>query len=345
MSLDISPAIPKGSTILVTGVNSFIGSHIANEFLHRGYNVRGTARNISTCAWIKVFFDQKYGSNRFTLFAIADLTAPQAFTDAVKGVSAVVHVASPLGHDTSVERMIPDAVASAMNALKASNIETSVKRFVFTSSSTAAASPQPEVTGIVVTKDSWNHEALSSIQSSTTPDWYTAYAASKVKAERAIWDFYHDDSTRRSDLIVNTVLPSTTFGKSLDPTHQGHPSTSGFIQSLWNGTNIDLLKTIPPQYFVDVQDNAMIHVACTLLPNVEGERIFAWVEPWNFDAILGILRRQNPQKSFVQNFQPGQSSEDVKQAKSRSMQLLEALGKSRFTSLEESIRLNSEGLA
>ncbi|KAF4986597.1 hypothetical protein FGRMN_10765 [Fusarium graminum] len=342
-SLEISLAIPKGSIALVTGVNSFIGSHIADDFLSRGYNVRGTARNISTCAWINVFFDQKYGSDRFTLFAITDLTSPESFDQAVKGVSAVVHVASPLGHDTSVEKMIPDAVASAMNALNASNRETSVKRFVFTSSSTAAASPQPEVTGIVVTKDSWNHKALSMVQESTTLDWYTAYAASKVAAERAVWDFYHNDPARRSDLVVNTVLPSTTFGKSLDQAHQGHPSTSGFIQSLWNGTNIDWLKTIPPQYFVDIQDNALIHVACTLLSTVQGERIFAWVEPWNFDAILGILRQQNPHRAFVQNFQSGHCSEDVRQPKSRSIQLLGTLGKSRFTSLEESIRLNSEG--
>jgi nucleoside-diphosphate-sugar epimerase len=38
-------ATPKSSLIVVTGANSFIGSHICAEFLALGYKVRGTVRN------------------------------------------------------------------------------------------------------------------------------------------------------------------------------------------------------------------------------------------------------------------------------------------------------------
>jgi nucleoside-diphosphate-sugar epimerase len=115
-----------------------------------------------------------------------------------------VHVASPLGLDSGIEAMIPDAVASALNALEAANNEPSVKRFVYTSSSTAAVFPEAEVP-VMVGTDTWNDKALSILQNSaSTPEWYVAYAASKVEAERAVWNFYHNNVTRRSDLIVNT---------------------------------------------------------------------------------------------------------------------------------------------
>ncbi|KAF4959266.1 hypothetical protein FSARC_10782 [Fusarium sarcochroum] len=341
--LDQHSAISEGSTVLVTGVNGLIGSHVANEFLERGYNVRGTVRNVSKNAWIKDLFVQQYGKDRFSLVPVIDLTLPHALEEAVKGVAAVVHVASPLGGGTNTEGMITESIASAVNALKAANKESSVKRFVLTSSSTAAVLPQPDVEGIVVTENTWNDEAVAAVNS--TADWYTVYAASKTEAERAVWDFYRNDETRRSDLIVNTVLPDTNFGKSLDPQNQGHQSTSAFIESLWNGTNLEQLKYIPPQYFVDVQDTARLHVAGAILSDVQGERIFAWAEPFNFDSILTILRRQNPKKSFVENFHSSRDLADVGQPRSRSVELLQALGKSTFTSLEESIRLNTQDLA
>ncbi|KAK2685732.1 hypothetical protein QWA68_015287 [Fusarium oxysporum] len=339
-------AIPKGSTVLVTGVNGLIGSHVANEFLERGYNVRGTVRDVSKSAWIQDLFVKQYGKDKFTLFPVIDLTLPDVFEEAIKGVAAVVHIASPLDWGTSTESLITAAVAGATNALKASNKQPSVKRFVLTSSSVAAVLPRPEVEGIVVTENTWNDEAVAAAQGPSSPaQWYVAYAASKTEAERAVWDFYYKDQSRRSDLVVNTVLPSTNFGKSLDPANQGHPSTSSFIQSLWNGTDLERLKNIPPQYFVDVQDTAKLHVAGTILSDVQGERIFAWAEPWNFDTILAILRRQNPDKAFIEDFQSSRDLADVGKPRSRSVQLLEALGKSAFTSLEDSIRLNTQDLA
>lgn len=100
--------------------------------------------------------------------------------------------------------MIPDAIASALNALKAANSEPGVKRFVYTSSSTAAVFPEAEVP-VMVDSNTWNDKALSILQNSASaPEWYVAYAASKVQAERAVWDFYHNNMTRRSDLEVNT---------------------------------------------------------------------------------------------------------------------------------------------
>ncbi|KAJ4044470.1 hypothetical protein NW756_004802 [Fusarium oxysporum] len=190
-------AIPKGSTVLVTGVNGLIGSHVANEFLERGYNVHGTVRDLSKSAWIQDLFVKQYGQDKFTLFPVIDLTLPDAFEEAIKGVAAVVHVASPLDWGTSTDSLIIAAVAGATNALRASNKQPSVQRFIFTSSSVAAVFPQPEVEGIVV---------MAAHDSPSPAQWYVAYTASKTEAERAVWDFFHKDQSCRSDLVVNTGI-------------------------------------------------------------------------------------------------------------------------------------------
>lgn len=79
------PAIPKGSTVLITGANGFIGSHIADQFLKYGYKVRGTTRDPKKNAWIQNLFDRKYGNGQFDLAAVADMEAEDAFNEVVKG--------------------------------------------------------------------------------------------------------------------------------------------------------------------------------------------------------------------------------------------------------------------
>lgn len=87
-SSDISKAaIPEGSVILVTGVNGFIGSHVANELLRAGYNVRGSVREAEKQQWVADMFERKYGSGRFALLSITDMTQEDAFATAVRGMN------------------------------------------------------------------------------------------------------------------------------------------------------------------------------------------------------------------------------------------------------------------
>jgi nucleoside-diphosphate-sugar epimerase len=39
--------IPKGSIVLVTVVNGYVGSHKADQLLEAGYQVRGTCGSVS----------------------------------------------------------------------------------------------------------------------------------------------------------------------------------------------------------------------------------------------------------------------------------------------------------
>ncbi|KAL1626661.1 hypothetical protein SLS54_002824 [Diplodia seriata] len=258
-------AIQPSSTVLVTGVNGFIGSHVADQFLHAGYRVHGTARDTGKVSWIAELFTETYGAGRFGLFCVPDIAAEGAFDKAVEGVSAFVHVASNVSFDADPAKVIPPAVDGAMNALRAANGEPSVKRYVLTSSSFAVLLPKPD-TAVTVTKDTWNEESIRIAESpSNIPEQaFHSYAASKALAEKEVWRAYHEGRTR-PDLVVNTgksvmlvrhcgythvriaVLPSANFGKSLSVPNQGHPSTSKFIEYLWKGENIDQIAGIPPR--------------------------------------------------------------------------------------------------
>ncbi|KAK7754913.1 hypothetical protein SLS62_002997 [Diatrype stigma] len=81
-----NPVIPKGSTVLITGVNGFIASHIADQFLAFGYKVRGTTRDAKKNAWTQNLFDSKYKPGNFELVTVVDLAADGAYDEIIKGV-------------------------------------------------------------------------------------------------------------------------------------------------------------------------------------------------------------------------------------------------------------------
>lgn len=78
------PAISPGSWVLVTGVNGFIASHVADQLLAAGYKVRGSVRNADKAKWMYDVFSP-YGKGNFELVEIADLTVEGAFDEAVNG--------------------------------------------------------------------------------------------------------------------------------------------------------------------------------------------------------------------------------------------------------------------
>lgn len=78
-------ALPKGSLVLVTGANGFLASHVVDQLLQAGYNVRGTVREVSKAAWLKEYIEANYGTGRFEVAEVPDMAADNAFDEAVKG--------------------------------------------------------------------------------------------------------------------------------------------------------------------------------------------------------------------------------------------------------------------
>jgi len=78
-------AIQPGATIFVTGANGLIGSHIIDQLLKMGYNVRGAVRSVEKCKWLADYFHDKYDGVTFEMVEVADMTIDGCYDDAVKG--------------------------------------------------------------------------------------------------------------------------------------------------------------------------------------------------------------------------------------------------------------------
>lgn len=188
--------------MLITGVNGFIGSHVADQFLEAGYKVRGTCRDNSRNSWLQTLFDHKYAKGSFQLCTVPDISENGAYKEAARGmllrgtheqnsnnpsgVSAVIHVASIMTFDPDPTKVIPQTVTGAMDALEAAYAEPSVRRFVLTSSSTAAIlSPNPA--GTKVHAGTWNDKAVRAAGTDTSlpvqEQALLAYSAAKTRAE------------------------------------------------------------------------------------------------------------------------------------------------------------------
>ncbi|KAK6856496.1 aldehyde reductase [Apiospora arundinis] len=337
------PAIPKDSIVLITGVNGFIASNVADQFLKFGYRVRGASRDPAKHAWLSNLFDTKYGPGKFEFATVPNMDAAGAYNEAVKGVAAIIHTATNYSMNPNPYEVVPATIAGTLNALKAAASEPSVKRFVLTSSSASALIPKPN-TPCTVTTETWNDETVAFAY--RDPPYeperaYPVYAASKTLAEKEAWKFVRET---QPSFILNAVLPNINFGASLDSANQGHPSTSGMVAELFRG-NSSLLAGLPAQYFVDVQDDALLHVAAAIHPGVASERVFAFAEPVNGDDILAILRRLYPARTFPANFQSEKDLSEIVPRK-RAEELLRDMGKEDgWTSLEESVRRNTADLA
>merc|ERR1711915_858645 len=182
----MAATIPKGSTVLVTGVTGFIASHVADQLLQAGYNVRGTSRSKDKADWMIQLFGSKYGENRFDVYEVPDMMADTAFDESVKGVAGIAHLASILSFSNNPDEVIPPTVKGTLNILKSASKEPSIKSVVYTSSSTAALLPEANKE-ITVTKDTWNQKAIE-MAYQPDPNGFVVYGASKTMAEKAFWE-------------------------------------------------------------------------------------------------------------------------------------------------------------
>ncbi|KAL2194438.1 hypothetical protein P885DRAFT_42573 [Corynascus similis CBS 632.67] len=301
--------VSPGSRILVTGVSGFIGSHVADQLLARGYSVTGTTRDASKIAWIQQLFDNKYGTGKFNIVEIADFNKTAVFDTVLEGVSGIVHAASDMSMNPDPNKVITPTVDGVRNMLEASARQPSVKRFVLTSScaSAASAGAPPQTVNV----DTWN-DGVS--QAAWAPPPYQAergfavYAASKMEAEREAWKWYRE---HKPHFVFNTAH---LFDEPID-------------------------------FFVDVQDNARIHVAALIHPEVQDQRIFAYAAPYTWRNVQRVIQMLYPGKvldKYIADAEPDKS-EIIPAARAEA--LLKDMGRLGWTSLEDCVRMNTEDLA
>lgn len=232
------------------------------------------------------------------------------------------------------EEVIPPTVAGALSVLKSASKEPGIKSFVYTSSSTAALLPEPNKR-IEVTKDTWDTAAVQTAWETPEPDAFTVYGASKTEAERAVWQIAKDV---QPTFQVATVLPNCNMGTTLNP--EGPSSTAGWVAGLFKGDKSAL--QFPPQWFINVRDTARLHIAALIDPSQRGQRIFAFAAPFNWNDVLDIMRKQNPDKQFIENISDDRDLSSVPNDDAE--QLLKKHFSHGFANLEDTIRENTQGL-
>ncbi len=105
------------STVLITGVNGFIGSHIAERFIKEGHSVRGLVRKSSDLKFIKDMGVQLY---------YGDITDSQSLIEPMKGCDIVIHVAalaSDWGPYEEFHKINVEGTLNVANAAKNANLE------------------------------------------------------------------------------------------------------------------------------------------------------------------------------------------------------------------------------
>jgi nucleoside-diphosphate-sugar epimerase len=80
--------IKPGATVFVTGANGLIGSHIVDQLLMLGYNVRGAVRDVVKAQWLKEYFDRKYGDAKFEMVEVPDITVEGCYDNLLQGKAA-----------------------------------------------------------------------------------------------------------------------------------------------------------------------------------------------------------------------------------------------------------------
>ncbi|RDW58448.1 hypothetical protein BP5796_12378 [Coleophoma crateriformis] len=290
-----SKAIPDGSWVLVVGAASFVGSNIVQAFLKLGYKVRATDYSLPQASWMADDFFASYAADgHFELVIVPDIGEENAFDSVIKGVSAVIYVASVVTtfnpNDT-----IPLNIKGTLNALRAATREPSVSRFVVTSSYGAAFTPNPDPS-VRLDANSWNDAAIARAWAPPpyTPDRYNSvYMASKAEQEKALWKFVKEE---KPHFTVNTVLPSWICGRLLNETQ--NPSSAICVRMLYNG-DATYLRSLGIYSYVNVRDVALIHVGAALDPEVANERIYAIARHTTWNDFLELMRKKYPEKHFI----------------------------------------------
>ncbi|KAJ9477211.1 NADPH-dependent methylglyoxal reductase GRE2 [Pseudozyma hubeiensis] len=288
------PAIQPNSHVLVTGGSGFIAIWTVYQLLERGHKVRATVRSDDKGKYLQDVF-KKHGDN--LSYAIAeDLEKEGAFDDAVKGVDAVLHTASPFHFNVEGDpkrTLINPAVNGTRNVLSSIlKHGSNVKRVVITSSF-AAILDSTRQGHIVYTEKDWNVSSVENVEKKgkdqEAPD---AYRASKTMAERAAWQFV-DENKPSWDLV--TVNPPLVFGPILHQVASPEKlnTSVGFVWGLLHGSKKEDDLLAPAGNCVDVRDVAYVHVESLVREDAGSNRFATSLGPFVYQDVVDVIHNDS----------------------------------------------------
>lgn len=219
---------------------------------------------------------------------VEDFEKDGAFDDAVRGVSYIVHIASPLSDQAGdAEReIIQPAIRGTLSILNSAHRESSVKRIVITSSALAVWSFSPHP---------FSANDIEPDPTGPYGDGFAAYAASKKLAYNRTRDWVHE---KKPNFAVINIMPSFVFGRNELATTRAELMTgsNGILlgMALGGSNNPQGL----PNSACHVDDVAKVHIQALSVPDVGPFRNFgvAWsAGQWQWDDIKEIARKHYPE--------------------------------------------------
>ena len=229
-----------GDDVLITGGSGFVAGWCIAELLQHGHMVRATLRDPRKAESVRAAVSRVVDPGDRLRFVTADLLSDEGWDEVVAGCEYVLHVASPLTATRDEEQVIRPAVDGVRRVLRASR-DAGVRRVVYTSSCGAIYYCHPPRNDPFDESD-WTNVGIGKM---------SAYVKSKALAERAAWNFIHDEG---AGLELTTINPTGIFGPALSADAM---SSLGLIKRLLDG-----MHACPALWFcvVDVRDVADLHL-------------------------------------------------------------------------------------
>ena len=264
--------------VLLTGISGWIAKHIAIDLLNSGYEVLGTIRNKELIEQTKQTLASQNAPLDKLSFAELDLLHDAGWDEAAKGCKYIMHVASPFPLKTSRNRegLVPPAKDGTIRVLKA-GVNAGVERIILTSSIVAMFRKPNRTNPYTFGENDWSDASWSGCND---------YFVSKIKAERAAWDFMESKGLKNK---LISICPGGVFGDALDTKEKTSISyIKLFLQGKYPGApNFGVLIS-------DVKDIAKAHVLSLTKPNVGGRRLIVGSEVKKMIELSKIMAEALP---------------------------------------------------
>jgi NAD dependent epimerase/dehydratase len=270
----------KNKIVVVTGADGFIGSHLVEELVCLGANVRAMAyyNSFNSWGWLDTLSESV--KNQITVIP-ADIRDTYGVKSLIKGADIVFHLAAlitiPFSYN-SPNSYVDTNVSGTLNVLQACK-EYFVKRVLITSTS--------EVYGTA---------KFVPITELHPKQPQSPYSATKIGADSLADSFY-----RSFDLPITIVRPFNTYG----PRQSARAIIPTIITQLLNGyEKINLGDLRPTRDFVFVKDTVCGFIEIAKCESLIGEEcnIATQSEISMKELAEEIIRQINPKAQIITDF-------------------------------------------
>ena len=235
--------------VLVTGADGFIGSHLTESLLEKGYNVKAFTyyNSFNTWGWLDTLPKEKL--DQIEVFS-GDIRDPNGVREAMKGVDQVFHLAAliaiPFSYH-SPDSYVDSNIKGTLNVLQAAR-DLGTEKIMVTSTSEVYGTAQ-----------------YVPIDEKHPFQGQSPYSATKIGADRLAESFY-----RSFNLPVAIVRPFNTFG----PRQSARAVIPTIITQLLAGKEeIKLGSLTPTRDFNYVKDTAAGFIAIAESDKTVGQEI------------------------------------------------------------------------